>query len=485
MTVPAPAAGRVLPTLNPDGTRRWLRPRLFPGRFFKRRRAVAWVLIALFSVIPYLSMNGRPLILLDVVHREFTLFGATFLPTDSVLLMLLLVGLFLAIFLITATYGRVWCGWACPQTVYMEFLYRPIERLIEGGARAQEGLDTRRFAPRRILKYVVFLGLSMFLAHTFLAYFVGVSQLAHWVQHSPFEHPIAFVVMAATTALMLLDFGVMREQVCMVACPYGRFQSVLLDRRSLIVGYDARRGEPRGHLERRPPAGAGAPARFGDCIDCGACVTCCPTGIDIRDGLQMECIHCTQCMDACDSIMDRIGRPRGLIRYSSRDELAGAPRRILRPRVVIYPLLLAVVWGVLAYALFHRAPADVTVLRAIGSPFTVLPSGLVTNQIRVKIVNRSAAERHYTVELAEPAGSLQLIAPENPLALGAGKSATAPVFVTGRREAFEEGRRDVRLRIDDGAGWSTVVPYRLLGPDEDDHEHEREHKPERERGHER
>jgi cytochrome c oxidase accessory protein FixG len=475
VSVPAPAAGRVLPTLNPDGTRRWLRPRLFPGRFFRRRRAVAWVLIALFSATPYLSMNGRPLILLDVVHREFTLFGATFLPTDSVLLMLLLVGLFLGIFLITATCGRVWCGWACPQTVYMEFLYRPIERLIEGGARAQENLDARRFAPRRLLKYAVFLGLSMFLAHTFLAYFVGVRQLAHWVQRSPVEHPIAFVVMAATTALMLLDFGVMREQVCMVACPYGRFQSVLLDRRSLIVGYDTRRGEPRGHLERRPPAVAGAPSRFGDCIDCGACVTCCPTGIDIRDGLQMECIHCTQCMDACDSIMDRIGRPRGLIRYSSRDELAGAPRRILRPRIVLYPLLLAVVWGLLAYALLHRAPADVTVLRAIGSPFTVLPSGLVTNQIRVKIVNRTASERHYVVELAEPGGSLQLIAPENPLALGAGKSATAPVFVTGPGEAFANGRRDVRLRIDDGAGWSTVVPYRLLGPSDDGREHEREH----------
>ena len=162
---------------------------------------------------------------------------------------------------------------------------------------------------------------------------------------SPAEHPIAFLVMAATTALMLLDFGWMREQVCMVACPYGRLQSVLLDRRSLIVGYDARRGEPRGKLGRRGLAPITPPAPAGDCIDCGACVVTCPTGIDIREGLQMECIHCTQCMDACDSIMDRVGRPRGLIRYSSRDELAGAPRRILRPRVVLYPLLLVLVWG--------------------------------------------------------------------------------------------------------------------------------------------
>jgi cytochrome c oxidase accessory protein FixG len=426
-------------------------------------------------------MNGRPLILLDVVHREFTLFGATFVPTDSVLLMLLLVGLFLAVFLLTATYGRVWCGWACPQTVYMEFLYRPIERLIEGNARAQEALDGRPFHPRRVLKYAVFVGLSMFLAHTFLAYFVGVSELARWVRHSPVEHPVAFLVMAGTTALMMLDFGIMREQVCMVACPYGRLQSVLLDQRSLIVGYDARRGEPRGHLPGGRLAVVAAPGTRGDCIDCGACVACCPTGIDIRDGLQMECIHCTQCMDACDSIMDGVGRPRGLIRYSSRDELAGQPRRMLRPRVVIYPLLLAVVWGALAYALFHRAPADVTVLRGIGSPFTMTPSGMVMNQIRVKIVNRESADRRYEVSLVEPsgdAGTLGLIAPENPLPVHPGKAATAPFFVTAPRSAFHDGRREVGLRVDNGAGWSTVMSYRLLGPEhDDDHDddHDRDH----------
>jgi cytochrome c oxidase accessory protein FixG len=271
---------------------------------------------------------------------------------------------------------------------------------------------------------------------------------------------------------MLLDFGIMREQVCMVACPYGRFQSVLLDRRSLIVGYDRGRGEPRSKLVRSGLTLVGTTPGAGDCIDCGACVACCPTGIDIREGLQMECIHCTQCIDACDSIMDRVGRPRGLIRYSSRDELAGEPARVLRPRVVIYPLLLVLVWGALAYALAHRAPADVTVLRGLGSPFTVLPSGQVSNQIRVKIVNRDAVERRYLVELADaaatPAGALALIAPENPLPVAAGKAATAPIFVTAPRGAFDDGRRAVRLRISDGAGWSTVVTYRLLGPDDDE-----------------
>jgi len=468
--LPAEATERVLPTLNRDGTRRWIRPRLFAGRFFRRRRALAWTLMALFTAIPYLTLNGKPLVLLDVVQRRFTLFGATFLPTDSMLLMLLLVGIFLAIFLLTAVYGRVWCGWACPQTVYMEFLYRPIERLIEGGSGGQARLDRHPLHPRRLLKYAVFGALSMFLGHTFLAYFVGVSALARWVTGSPAEHPIAFLVMAATTVLMLLDFGWMREQVCMVACPYGRLQSVLLDRRSLIVGYDARRGEPRAKLGHRGLALATPPAPAGDCIDCGACVVTCPTGIDIREGLQMECIHCTQCMDACDSIMDRVGRPRGLIRYSSRDELAGAPRRILRPRVVLYPVLLVLVWGGLVFALTHRAPADVTVLRGLGSPYSILPSGLVSNQIRVKIVNRDSVDRRYRIDVeradAGPGQALEMISPENPILVAAGKSATATLFVEAPANAFADGRLAVRFRIGDGVGWSDAVPYRLLGPED-------------------
>ncbi len=466
--VPATARERVLPTLNPDGTRRWIRPRLFPGQFWRKRRLTAWTLMAMFTLIPYLSLKGKPLILLDVVHREFTILGTTFLPTDSMFLMLLLVGIFLAIFLLTAVYGRVWCGWACPQTVYMEFLYRPIERLIEGGPSARRRLDGRGLPWRRLVKYAVFALLSMYLAHTFLAYFVGARTLARWVTRSPFEHPIAFLVMAGTTVLMLIDFGWFREQICMVACPYGRFQSVLLDRRSLIVGYDHRRGEPRGKPGRLSVVRGERAGGTGDCIDCSACVAACPTGIDIRDGLQMECIHCTQCMDACDSIMDRVGRPRGLIRYTSRDELAGAARRILRPRVVLYPLLLVLVWGALVVGLASREPADVTVLRGLGSPFTVLPSGVVSNQIRIKIVNRDSVDHRYRIEVEEAGSSraepLALIAPDNPLSVVAGGSATAPVFVTSGPVAFEDGRREVRFRVSDGMGWSISVPYRLLGP---------------------
>jgi cytochrome c oxidase accessory protein FixG len=249
----------------------------------------------------------------------------------------------------------------------------------------------------------------------------------------------------------------------MVACPYGRLQSVLLDRRSLIVGYDRRRGEPRGKLRHGSPNGNGA-RPSGDCIDCGACVACCPTGIDIRDGLQMECIHCTQCIDACDAIMDRIARPRGLIRLGSRDELDGRARRILRPRIVVYPALLLLVWGALGWALAHRPAADVTVLRGVGSPFAMLTSGLVSNQIRVKIVNRTGVTQHYRIELAGGPSPLRMIAPDAETAVAPGRSTTATVFIVAPPDAFERGERPVRLRVSDDTGWTHEVTYRLLGP---------------------
>ena len=449
---------RVLSTLNRDGSRRWLRPRLSKGRFHRRRFWVAWGLILMFTAIPYIRLKGKPLILLDVPNREFTLIGKTFLPTDTMLLMLLLVGIFVGIFFVTALFGRAWCGWACPQTVYMEFLFRPLGRFIEGGRSKQLKLDREGINFRRILKFVVFLFVSMFLAHTFLAYFVGVETLLRWVRQSPLEHPAAFVVMAVTTLLMLGDFGYFREQVCLVACPYGRFQSVLLDRRSMIVGYDYNRGEPRGKRRKNLEQG-----ELGDCVDCGACVVTCPTGIDIRNGLQMECVNCTQCIDACDAIMTKLDKPRGLIRYSSQEVLQTGKQKILRPRVLIYPLILVVVFGLLGVALAEKESSDLTILRGLGSPFMQLPSGEISNQIRVKIVNRTGGSRDYLIELVDP-GSMKLVAPQNPVPLENKRTETATVFVITGRDAFVDGKREVSFRITDGAGFEKEMPYLLLGP---------------------
>jgi len=451
------AEERVLSTLNRDGSRRVMRPKLSKGHFYRRRFVTAWALIATFTLIPILRLGGKPLMLLDVPKREFTFFGATFLPTDTFLLMLLLFSIFIGIFLITAVLGRVWCGWACPQTVYMEFVYRPLEILIEGGRKRQLELDAQGPDGRRILKYAVFLAVSAFLANTFLAYFVGWDRLLTWMSGSPAAHPGAFLLMAGTTALMFFDFAYFREQTCIVACPYGRFQSVLLDRRSLIVGYDAGRGEPKAPWRKKEERAAG------DCIDCKLCVSACPTGIDIRDGLQMECIHCTQCIDACDEVMDRIGLDRGLVRYTSQAELADGKRSFLRPRVVIYSAILVVMLGAFAFSLAGKSAADVTLLRGLGAPFTILPDGRVSNQIRIKIANRSEEERSYLIELAGGSG-LELIAPENPLTVASGETEMTAAFITAPPSAFSDGEAPVTLTIGNGIDFTKVLDYRILGP---------------------
>jgi len=451
------AEERVLSTLNRDGSRRVMRPKISKGHYYHRRFVTAWALIATFTVIPILRLGGKPLMLLDVPKREFTFFGATFLPTDTFLLMLLLFSIFIGIFLITAVLGRVWCGWACPQTVYMEFIYRPLETLIEGGRNSQLDLDAHGPNGRRILKYAVFLLVSAFLANTFLAYFVSWDRLLTWMAHSPTAHPAAFLLMAGTTALMFFDFTYFREQTCIVACPYGRFQSVLLDRRSLIVGYDAGRGEPKAPWRKKEERSAG------NCIDCRLCVSACPTGIDIRDGLQMECIHCTQCADACDAVMDRIGLDRGLVRYTSQAELAGDRRFFLRPRVVVYSAILAVMFGALGFSLAGKSSADVTLLRGLGAPFTILPDGRVSNQIRIKIANRSEEDRSYLIELAGSSG-LELIAPENPLTVAPGETEMTAAFITAPSSTFKNGEAPIALTIGDGVDYTKTFDYRILGP---------------------
>lgn len=454
----------VLPTLNSDGTRRRIRPKLYKGPIYTQRFCVGWGLILLFVGLPFVKIGGLPAVFLDVVSREFTFFGRTFFATDGVLLMLLMLSIFIGIIGLTALVGRAWCGWGCPQTVYMELLFRPIERLFEGDRNAQLKLDKSGGGRKRALKNALFLVLSVFVANVFLAYFVSVDTLFRWMASSPSENPGGFAVMGVTAALVFFDFAYFREQMCTVICPYARLQAALLDKDSLIIGYDEKRGEPRHKGKSRDGDG--------DCVDCSACVVACPTGIDIRHGLQLECIACGQCIDACDTIMPKVKKPLGLIRYASQRSLAGGERRILRIRVVIYAaLFLGLIFALLSFG-GERTGPDVTVLRGIGAPY-VLQGDYVRNQIRVKIENRDSEDAEYQIAvLAGESGKTQQIAslsgqvilPENPLFVEGKSRRTTSGFVVLPRSAFVAGRFEIVIRIESTGQAAIEKSYHVLGP---------------------
>jgi cytochrome c oxidase accessory protein FixG len=461
------AQDRVLSTLERDGSRRWLYPRLSKGRFWSRRRVVAYVLLALFTLAPFLRIGGKPVILLDLARRHFTFLGITFLPTDTALLALFMLIVLLSIFFVTAMLGRVWCGWACPQTVYMEYIFRPIERLFtgrsgKGGTPAKDVAGWRKGA-----MYAAYLLICLHLANTFLAYFVPAATLNGWITASPAAHPAGFVIVIIITGLMLFNFAWFREQTCIIACPYGRLQSVLLDRQSLIISYDTGRGEPRTRATRSalslPVMERSSGAGGGDCVDCSMCVQVCPTGIDIRDGLQVECVACAQCIDACDAVMEKIHRPLGLIRYSSESAMAGERQRLLRPRLVIYSVIILVLSSLLGVLLATRSAADVTLLRNVGRPFVVGNDGMVENTMRIKITNRTERPTAYRLNVMKPSEARAVMAHDS-VTVAAGESVTEPVRIFAPAAQFKLGHLDVALRIEGDDELRIDRDCRLLGP---------------------
>jgi len=446
---------RVLSTLEHDGSRRWIRPRPVEGGYRKWRRILAYLLMAMFVGIPWLRIDGEPLFLFDVVRRQFTFFGQTFLPKDTLLLALLLLGSFLTMFLLTATLGRAWCGWGCPQNVYLDFLFRPIDRAMERLSKRAFGrkLSDSLPAPLQLLRLLLYFAFSLVIANSFLAWFVGWDQLGSWVFGSPADNLPAFGIVAATTGAMMFDFLYFREQMCHLACPYGRIQSALLDRSTLIVAYDEARGEPRG--KRGPDRG--------DCLDCGACHRSCPMGIDIRDGLQMECITCASCVDACARVMAKAKREPGLVRYSSQAQLAGEPWKLVRMRLFFYIGVIGAVWGALLFLLVSRSSADVVALRVQNVPYSRLDNGLISTRARVKIENRADELRSYTISIPDlPAG--QLVAPSTPVPVEAGELETTTIFVELPADSFTRGELEVDITVADGVDFEDTLTFRLLGP---------------------
>lgn len=468
--LPRPAAEQkpsldVVTTFGATGSRVMLYPSHAPGPFYWARSFVGIGLILLYLALPWIPVGGAPAVFFNIAERRMHLFGLTFLTQDLWLAFFVVSGLGFGLFTLTAVLGRVWCGWACPLTVFLDVV-RKVERWIEGDGPKRKRLESEPAAlgtsARRLLKQGGVGILAAVVAHGFLAYFVSIPGLFKMMHQAPAEHPGAFLLVAGATAVLWFSFAWFREQFCIVLCPYGRLQSVLTDVHTLVVGYDAGRGEPRGI--RRSKATSGGGEAKGDCVDCGRCVQVCPTGIDIRQGLQLECIGCAACIDACNVVMDKVHKPRGLIRYDSLSGLAGTGRKFWRPRLMVYGflLVLGICAGTLAVSTLREAVVSFT--RLPGPPYFV-ENGVLRNQFLLRVLNKAPHANHFKLKIegVVPEG-LVLQGDLEEEVSGWGETQRVIVFTAPMEPLPRE--RSLYLVVRDAA--DRVVarkPFTLLGPE--------------------
>ncbi|AFL86250.1 cytochrome c oxidase accessory protein FixG [Belliella baltica DSM 15883] len=398
-----------LGTVKEDGKRNWIYPKKVSGKFYRWRTYFSWVLLAILFAGPFIQVGGRPYMLFNIFERKFIIFGAAFWPQDTHLLIFLLLIFFVFIILFTAVFGRVFCGWACPQTLFMEMVFRKIEYWIEGDANQQRKLNAMSWTPEKIwkksLKLTIFTFISLLISHTVMAYLIGVDQVIEIVSQPPSAHLSGFIGLMAFTGIFLFVFSWFREQACIVVCPYGRLQGVLLDANTINVTYDHVRGEPRGMIRKNKVD----ETPKGDCVDCTLCVQVCPTGIDIRNGVQMECVNCTACIDACDEVMVKVDRPTGLIRYASDNSVLKQTQKLLTPRVKIYSLLLIILMGAFVALIATRDDLGATVTRFRGMTYQARDTGEISNLYEVSFINKTFEEQLVELKTEDPSYQIEVV----------------------------------------------------------------------------
>lgn len=463
-TVPQESFRDRIATVDETGHRKWVYAQKPKGKFYNIRTWVSWGFFALFFALPFIKVHGRPLFMFNIPETKFIIFGSIFWPQDFFIFGITMVTFIVFIVLFTAAFGRLFCGWVCPQTIFMEMLFRKVEYLIEGDAARQRVLRnspwTGEKIRKKVLKHVAFYALAFIVANFFLAYIIGMDELIKIITEPVSRHLVGFLAILVFSAVFYGVYAFFREQVCTVVCPYGRLQSVLLDRNSMIVAYDYKRGEPRAKGKKE--AGDG---EHGDCIDCFQCVRVCPTGIDIRNGTQMECVGCTACIDACDHIMDSVHKPRGLIRYASENGIAEGQKLRYTGRMKFYTVVLILLSGLLTTLLVTRRDIDGTIIRA-AQLYQERGTDSLSNLYNIKIINKTIKDIPVTLKLEGEAaayGYVQLVGTDR-IMLKNEDQAAGSFFVVLSTKFANKTKTPIRVGLYEGDKRITTLKTSFMGP---------------------
>ena len=452
-----------LATVDEKGKRIWVYPKKPSGKFHNLRILVSIVLLSVLFGLPFIKVNGDPLMLIDVFDRKFIIFGIHLWPQDFHIVALSMISLVVFIVLFTVVFGRVWCGWACPQTIFMEMVFRKIEYWIEGDSTKQRKLNSAPWNTEKILKkgakHLLFVLISLLISHTFLSYIIGIEKLKAIVSQPPTENLIGFIALMVFTGLFYMVFSFLREQICISICPYGRLQGVFLGNNSIAVMYDWLRGEPKGRLKKGKVQEGN-----GDCIDCKLCVHACPTGIDIRNGTQLECVNCTACIDACDQVMDKIEKPRGLIKYASQNSIKEGNKKIFTTRVIGYTVVLCLLVFVVMFMLFTRTDVEATILKVPGQLYQEQPNERISNLYNIQFINKTNFELPLELRVKGHEGAEVKRVGDEAILLEAGSRLDAVFFIEMPRKDITKMKTTLEIELVANGEIIDEISTNFIGP---------------------